>query len=152
MSAVFTPDASRAPSVAPTPVGLPRTRTTPPNAPWGLCDVMLRADGRWDFVALCPRAAHIVDGELAVWQAEPERFWQRLHPDDHAEARRVATHAALSGDLVKLEFRLVDGGRTKWVRWAALPERDEQGRTVWVGCIIDVTAERPGGVPRGSAE
>jgi PAS domain-containing protein len=152
MSAVFTPDSPpRTALSAPLVTAVPRTRTTPPNAPWGLCDVTLRADGRWDFVTVCARAVRILGAELSTLQTHPEHFWQRVDPGDLADVQRATTHAATTGELVKIEFRLVDGEQRRWVRWAALPERGADGRTVWVGCLVDVTAERPAGTSRGAA-
>ena len=63
-----------------------------------------------------------------------------VHPDDVDRIRHVISEAARSKEPYRLDFRLVVGGETKYIREEGFPQRDPDGQTTsFVGVAIDLT-------------
>lgn len=101
---------------------------------------------RWDIatdvVTSSRRAAEIFriePGAPTTWTAMQEL----LHPDDR-EAARVAVAQALEtrGDYV-IEYRLINGGRERWVAVRGHGKYDEHGAALgMIGVVQDITGDR----------
>ncbi|HMW81684.1 MAG TPA: EAL domain-containing protein [Accumulibacter sp.] len=69
-------------------------------------------------------------------------FMQRIHPDDR-RALEHASAAALRGEALDIEVRIVIGDTTRWVAQRAEVEFDEAGRPLRsVGTTQDITARK----------
>jgi PAS domain S-box-containing protein len=81
------------------------------------------------------------------WIAEPDLWWDRLHPDDratvHAIERREEELARTAGASAVSEYRMVHrDGSVVWIRDDARLITPETGRPYWRGVLCDITAER----------
>jgi PAS domain S-box-containing protein len=79
----------------------------------------------------------------------PERFLERVHPDDRARMadlmRQLGPMVAAASGTGDVEYRLVppEGGDTRWVNVRAFPVRNAEGRIYRVGGLIaDITERR----------
>lgn len=99
-------------------------------------------DAAADVVTLSAEACRIF-GVPAGTAETREAFLSRLHPD-HRDTVLSAWRAALSGPVaLDQEFRILSGGRTRWVRQQADVQFDAEGRPVrGVGTVQDVTERR----------
>ena len=67
----------------------------------------------------------------------------RLHPDDIAPTLAAWAHARQRLQPVDIEYRLLTGGGAwHWVRARAVPLRDGEAETEWVGVVEDVDDRR----------
>jgi two-component system, NarL family, sensor histidine kinase EvgS len=66
-----------------------------------------------------------------------------LHPDDLRDAAQAQLRSLASGEPFKITARLrVAGSQERWLLCEALPQASRDGRTVWTGYLVDVTAEK----------
>jgi two-component system, NarL family, sensor histidine kinase EvgS len=66
-----------------------------------------------------------------------------LHPDDLDQAARAQARSLASGEPFKVTARFKPAGcDERWLLCEALPQASRQGRTVWTGYLVDVTAEK----------
>lgn len=77
--------------------------------------------------------------------ADPEIWFDLIHPDDRHRVREALNRARTSGGTIHLEYRVCDQGtgRERWVEESVRPEIDEDGLLVSVfGTLRDVTQQK----------
>jgi PAS domain S-box-containing protein len=86
-----------------------------------------------------PTCAAVWGRETAQMLAEPELFWEALHPDDRA-SMRAAMAQSCSG-RVPIEHRIVrPDGALRWIETRIFPVRDAAGNISGIaGMAIDVS-------------
>lgn len=96
-------------------------------------------DGRGLLVCLSPGIQEICEGSPAERYADENALTGAILPDDRA-AHRAPVEAALNAlaPCGHEHRRLTRGGRIKWVRGQAVPEKQADGSVTWSGIPIDV--------------
>ena len=101
---------------------------------------MYTSVGEWQFV-------YVSDGLKDLYEIEPDEALQDhnivtgcIVPEDRVSHRESVENASRKLSLWVHEHRiLTPGGRLKWVRGQAVPQRNEDGSVLWNGLLIDVT-------------
>jgi PAS domain S-box-containing protein len=95
-----------------------------------------------DLVSLSPRAA-------AIFGIDPPRGLTRaallelIHPDDREQVRAASDRAAATRTDYVLQYRVVHGGRERWVSAAGRGRYDHRGVVLdMYGVVQDITADR----------
>ncbi|EMP54565.1 sensory box/GGDEF/GAF/EAL domain protein [Marinobacter santoriniensis NKSG1] len=70
------------------------------------------------------------------------RIFDAIHPDDHAPVREAVEASRVSGEDWICEYRVIVDGEIRWVFGRARPDYRKDGRTVWYGSILDITAQK----------
>jgi PAS domain S-box-containing protein len=105
------------------------------------------ANGRWRYVS--PQLRWILGDEPEDWIADPQRYADRLHPEDrdaifHMEHHEVEIARGENASFVS-EYRMRHrDGRTIWVRDEACLVTSEDP-PFWRGVLVDITTERKAG-------
>lgn len=111
------------------------------QVPGGLFQMERRPGGIFDVVFTSPGFRDLLDRKDGDRKFDIDRFLSIIHPDDLVEY-----HESLKASRKQMapwtnEFRVVtDGGKPKWMKVQATPEKFEDGRVVWHGYLQDVTA------------
>ncbi len=99
--------------------------------------------GRGRFTYIGPQVESILGYSAEELLAEPDHLERMLHPDDRERLMAASADAYESGEPWDLEYRvLARDGRTVWLNSRADCVQDDQGRRVWHGVALDVTAAR----------
>ncbi len=70
-------------------------------------------------------------------------FEPAIHPDDRAARAGMVNDAVETGSLYEAEYRIITGGKTRWVSSRGKAERDESGKAIrFLGAILDITARK----------
>ncbi|HNE66762.1 MAG TPA: GAF domain-containing protein [Anaerolineales bacterium] len=102
----------------------------------------LGPDMRWKFVS--PQIKDLTGYTAEEWIAD-QQIWQRsLHPGDRQLVTDVETRSIITGEPVKLEYRLYTrDGRMIWVRDLATVASDENGNPfLSLGFMFDITEQK----------
>jgi PAS domain S-box-containing protein len=80
----------------------------------------------------------------ADWQANPNLWAERLHPEDRARITGEHFRTNATGEPFRMEYRfLAKNGGVVWVRDQAVIIRDAQGNPLhWQGAMLDITAQK----------
>jgi PAS domain S-box-containing protein len=84
----------------------------------------------------------------AQLRERPERFLERIHPDDrarvtdHMTGLRARIAAGDGGGDLEYRFVRPDGGGTRWLHVRAFPIRNREGRMYRIGGLIEDITER----------
>jgi PAS domain S-box-containing protein len=71
--------------------------------------------GAWKYVS--PQIEEMLGFTPERWMAEPDLWWQRLHPDDRSRAIADEARSRRSGEALRSEYRMVaQDGRVVWFR------------------------------------
>jgi PAS domain S-box-containing protein/putative nucleotidyltransferase with HDIG domain len=78
----------------------------------------------------------------AEWQANPNLWVERLHPEDRARTIREHLRTNATGEPFRVEYRfLAKNGGVVWIRDEAVIIRDAEGNPLhWQGVMLDITA------------
>ncbi|MBE0618081.1 MAG: PAS domain S-box protein, partial [Proteobacteria bacterium] len=76
--------------------------------------------------------------------ADASRVFDHVHPDDlpGLTASMACSAASLAPWAYDFRYTPPAGGTTKWLQGRSLPHRDERGRIVWTGVLLDITARK----------
>jgi diguanylate cyclase (GGDEF)-like protein/PAS domain S-box-containing protein len=85
-----------------------------------------------------------------LYQTSPEavsndgsKFLAIVHPDDRSATQRSMLNSARDLTVWQHQFRVVlDNDTERWFQGNALPEREEDGATLWHGFIADITERK----------
>ena len=70
-------------------------------------------------------------------------FERAIHPDDRKARSRRIKHTLDTGEPYTAEYRIVNGGKTRWVISRGRIEKDESGQaTHFMGVLLDITSQR----------
>jgi PAS domain S-box-containing protein len=102
------------------------------------------AEGTWHYVSAHVEA--LLGYTPDEWMADRSLYVRSLHPEDREAVVRIEEReleAARSGDVTAVsEYRMLRrDGSVVWIRDEARLA-SEDGRTIWQGVLIDITAER----------
>ena len=88
-------------------------------------------------------------GSREMWGLDPDEAIQRpeeiigmIHPDDETAFEKSVELSATTLQPWKWEGRIVQNGKVKWLQGASRPEQLSDGRVLWDGLILDVTAHK----------
>lgn len=99
-------------------------------------------DPQTDLVTFSQRAAEIFaipPGPHMTWTA----MRRLLHPEDRERARLAVEAASASRGQYSVEYRLVNGGRERWVLVSGRGRYEEQGELLGMyGVVQDITRDR----------
>jgi PAS domain S-box-containing protein len=69
-----------------------------------------------------------------------QEYMDAIHPDDRAHVTELVNRTVMTGCAYEAEYRIVTGGRTRWVVARGTGERDEAGRIIrFPGVVLDIT-------------
>ena len=96
------------------------------------------ADGVWSYVS--PQIEATLGFTPAEWMADPQLWFQRLHPDDVAKVIGLEEKCRVSGQPYSAEYRLqARNGTYCWFTDIATVVRDANGVESLQGVMTDVT-------------
>ncbi|HUJ82680.1 MAG TPA: PAS domain S-box protein, partial [Candidatus Acidoferrales bacterium] len=96
------------------------------------------ADGVWSYVS--PQIEATLGFTPAEWMADPQLWFQRLHPDDVAKVIGLEEKCRASGQPYSAEYRLqARNGTYRWFTDIATVVRDANGVESLQGVMTDVT-------------
>jgi PAS domain S-box-containing protein len=95
--------------------------------------------GAWRYVS--PRIEQVLGFTSEEWMADPDIWYERIHPEDREVAAVTEAHTRTTGEPLGVEYRLIArDGRVVWVRDEAVVVRDDDGRPLFLqGFMHDVT-------------
>ena len=68
---------------------------------------------------------------------------RRIHPDDREERLKRVRRAIETGEPYEAEYRIVTGGKPRWVISRGTVDYDETGKpTHFTGVLVDITARK----------
>lgn len=95
--------------------------------------------GQWRYVS--PRIERMLGFTPAEWMADPDIWYEHIHPEDRQIAAVTEAHTRTTGEPLGVEYRMIArDGRVVWVRDEAVVVRDDDGRPLFLqGFMYDVT-------------
>jgi PAS domain S-box-containing protein len=101
--------------------------------------------GAWRYIS--PQIEALLGYRPEDWIAEPDLWWDRVHPDDRKTVlsleQREAELAKTGGATSVSEYRMVHrDGSAVWVRDDARLLAPAEGNPYWRGVLSDITPER----------
>jgi diguanylate cyclase (GGDEF)-like protein/PAS domain S-box-containing protein len=98
--------------------------------------------GRWRYVS--PQIEEILGYSPEEWMADPNLWFERLHPEDRERALEQETQkAVVEGSAPPVDYRMVTrGGGVVWILDEAVLEPDGDGTMVWHGVLYDITERK----------
>jgi adenylate cyclase len=111
-----------------------------PAVPW--TEVVDKGTGRSRITYIGPQAVQMFGYAPEDLVAEPDHFERLVHPDDRERMMARAAHCDETGEPWDEVFRVrARDGHAVWVRSRAQLVSDSDGRRVWQGVTVDITAE-----------
>jgi PAS domain S-box-containing protein len=98
--------------------------------------------GRWRYIS--PQIEEMLGFTPERWMAEPDLWWQRLHPDDRPRVIEDEARSRRTGEALRSEYRMIgqDGG-VVWFRDDATVVRDDDSNPlVLQGVMFDVSDQK----------
>jgi PAS domain S-box-containing protein len=98
--------------------------------------------GHWSYVS--PKIETILGYSVAEWTANPEAWYERMHPDDRAQAMAAEERSKATGEPLDSEYRMIArDGTVLWFRDQASVVHDRHGRpAVLQGVMLDITSRK----------
>ena len=100
-------------------------------------------DGAWSYVS--PQIERLLGYSAKEWSADPNLWYERVHPDDRARVSDEEEEGWQTepGVVLSSDYRMArrDGAEI-WVRDEAAIFHGPHGTPMWRGFIVDITAER----------
>jgi diguanylate cyclase (GGDEF)-like protein/PAS domain S-box-containing protein len=119
-----------------------RYRTLVERLPVVTYSAELGPTGRWTYVS--PQIEHMTGYTADEWMADPELWFQRLHPSDRDEVVRAEARVEREGGRLDVEYRLLArNGDVVWVRDEGVCTLARDGGSGLVeGVLVDITEQR----------
>ena len=116
-----------------------RLRKIVSNVPGIVFQYLLRPDGSASlpFASDAIQAIYGLEGREVL--ADTEKMRALLHPDDQERFFQAIKTSAQDLTPWRCEYRITPAGGEKWLQINALPERDEDGSTLWYGFVTDIS-------------
>jgi signal transduction histidine kinase len=77
------------------------------------------------------------------WMADPDLWWQQLHPDDRARAISDEARSRQTGEPLRSEYRMfAQDGRIVWFRDQAVVVWSADGSPLFLGVMYDVSDQK----------
>jgi PAS domain S-box-containing protein len=98
--------------------------------------------GTWRYIS--PQIQEMLGFTSERWMAEPDLWWQRLHPDDRPRAIEDEARSRRTGEALRSEYRMIgQDGRVVWFRDDATVIRDDDGQPLLLqGVMFDVSDQK----------
>jgi two-component system CheB/CheR fusion protein len=75
--------------------------------------------------------------------APRQALYDRIHPDDREERLKRVSRTIETGEPYEAEYRIITGGKPRWVISRGTVNYDEAGRPVhFTGVLVDITARK----------
>jgi PAS domain S-box-containing protein len=111
-----------------------------PAIPW---TEVVDPDGRARLTFVGPQSESILGYRPDELTEEPDHFQRMVHPDDLDRVMATNDHCNETGEPWDIVYRvLVRDGRIVWLHSVGVVASRENGRVVWQGVTIDVTAQQ----------
>ena len=110
------------------------------SVPGMLYRAVVHPDGREELVYANSRSADIYECGAQEAMSNSEILLDRIHPDDRSalKERIAAANTSLIPLICEYRLQLPQKG-TRWVQSIAKPTRENDGRVVWDGIVLDQT-------------
>ena len=97
--------------------------------------------GDGTMVEVSPSIRQLLGVEPDVWLADPEGWYDSIHPDDLDHVVQESTRCIEAGISFRLQYRAVRGdGETIWINEETAIVPNEHGEpTYWMGLMLDVS-------------
>jgi diguanylate cyclase (GGDEF)-like protein/PAS domain S-box-containing protein len=100
--------------------------------------------GRWLYVS--PQIEPLLGYSREEWQARPELWAARLHPDDRDRVLEEEEHDAVRGSPIATEYRMVRrDGTVIWVADSAVMRGAPNEPRIYDGLLVDITERKQSG-------
>ena len=94
--------------------------------------------GRWEYVS--PQIEAFLGFSSAEWLAARGLWLQQVHPDDRPLVMATEQHSLQTGEPIDVEYRMkARDGRILWFRDRGLVVRQDDGRVLQHGFMLDIT-------------
>jgi diguanylate cyclase (GGDEF)-like protein/PAS domain S-box-containing protein len=119
-----------------------RYRTLVERLPVVTYSAELGPSGRWTYVS--PQIEDMTGYTADEWMADPDLWFQRLHPSDRDEVVRAEARVEREGGRLEIEYRLLRrNGEIVWVRDEATSTASRDGGAGLVeGVLVNITEQR----------
>jgi len=94
---------------------------------------------------ISPQIEQVLGFRAEEWQADPDLWVKRLHPEDRDEVMDELARSVETGEGFRLEYRMIArDGSVVWLHdVAAVVDRDDEGRAVrYEGVQLDITGRK----------
>jgi diguanylate cyclase (GGDEF)-like protein/PAS domain S-box-containing protein len=104
----------------------------------------LNHDGSYGFCDMDEQIEKIYGFDCQWLVNHPEALVETIaHPDDRHALQTVITQTLANPESFNLEYRIITPqGQIKWTKVIAQHERQQNGRNVWYGMILDITERK----------
>ncbi len=110
------------------------------NVPGLVLKYALHADGADELLYISKGVEDVYEIPQETASKNVDALWAMIHEDDIEDYRASVMHSAKYLNLWKKEFRIkMPDGRVKWLRGRGVPNKDENGVTIWDSLVIDIT-------------
>ncbi|MGF1527795.1 MAG: PAS domain-containing protein [Candidatus Competibacterales bacterium] len=112
------------------------------NVPGAIWRYIQHGDGREEMEYLSPNCSDLWELPLEVLQANPQRRWAMVHPEDIAGVRTARDEAARQGVAWTRRFRLrTPSGKEKWLEVRGRPGHLADGAVCWNTLAFDISQQ-----------
>jgi PAS domain S-box-containing protein len=109
----------------------------------GIYQLRSDEDGKFHFDFLSKAFKNICPGvDLIAAKTNAKLLIDFIHPDDLQNVMDSTEYSRANLTDLRIEFRWVIDGKTKWIDASSKPERKPDGSTIWHGYMEDVTLHR----------
>ncbi|HLJ41014.1 MAG TPA: PAS domain S-box protein, partial [Candidatus Acidoferrales bacterium] len=97
--------------------------------------------GTWEYVS--PQIASFLGFSQSEWMASAGQWLRQVHPDDRKQVMDAEEQSQRNGENIDMEYRmLARDGRVVWFRDRAILSREEDGRILQHGFMLDITERK----------
>jgi PAS domain S-box-containing protein len=99
-------------------------------------------DGRWHYVS--PQIEELLGYTTAEWMADPNIWFERIHPEDREYVRKAEKKAIENSERVEMEYRMLTrDNRSIWIHDESLNVYvSDSEQVIMQGFLMDITARK----------
>lgn len=112
------------------------------NIPVGTYVLETDAAGNAHFTFTSERWLKMLDLRRVDIQSDPSLAFRAVHPDEQEAFLQLNARVLSNRQRFDWEGRIVVRGETRWVTIESVPREQPDGRVIWEGVMIDITARR----------
>ena len=112
------------------------------NIPVGTYVLETDAAGNAHFTFTSERWLRMLDLRREDIQSDPSLAFRAVHPDEQEAFLQLNARVLSTQKRFYWEGRIVVRGKTHWVTIESVPREQHDGRVIWEGVMIDITARR----------
>jgi PAS domain S-box-containing protein len=72
-------------------------------------------------------------------EKNPGKLIEHLHEDDKVKFNDAMKEAHLTQSMISVQYRMMAKGNVRWRWMQAVPEKNDDGKTIWYGATSDIT-------------